>query len=74
MEVARGGGVKVARSLCPSSFSANHVLISDWYGTSRLFAATLIRSSNGTGKRSEIAVVLGFRLGSRTRSALLQSR
>lgn len=56
-----------------STFSASHALISDWYGTSRLFAATLIRSRRLTGIRSEIAVVDGFRFGRRTRSARLQS-
>lgn len=55
------------------TFSANQILISDWYGTSRLLAAILICSSRPIGSRSEIAVVDGFRLGKRTRWALLQS-
>jgi hypothetical protein len=56
-----------------SAFSASQVLISDWYGTSRLLAAILMRSNSDTGKRSEIAFVDGLRLGSRTRSAVFQS-
>src|SRR5437764_304636 len=40
---------------------------------SRLFAATLMRSSMVSGSRSEMEVVDGFRLGNRTCFALLQS-
>jgi hypothetical protein len=48
-------------------------LISDWYGTPRLLAAILMRSNSATGKRKEIDRVDGLRLGSRTRSAMVQS-
>ena len=41
------------------TFSLSQILISDWYGTSRLWAAILIASKRLTGSLSEIAVVLG---------------
>jgi hypothetical protein len=54
--------------------SASQALIRDWYGVSRLFASTLIRSSSASGSRREIVCVDGLRFGSRTEAARLQSR
>src|SRR3989338_7966715 len=56
------------------NFSCNHTLISDWYGTSREFAAALIESRRCWGSRREMVLVVGFRLGSTTRWAFVQSR
>src|SRR5437870_12706907 len=69
MTCARGGP---CRRLQPV-FSLSQTLIRDWYGTSRRFASTLIRSSRSTGKRREIDLVVGFRLGNRTGLACDQS-
>jgi hypothetical protein len=43
-----------------SALSQSHTLISNWYGTSCLFAATLMSSSSASGKRREMVVGLVF--------------
>ena len=48
------------------TFSASHTLISDWYGTSRLLAAILMRSSKSSGNLREIDRFEGLRFGNRT--------
>ena len=53
------------------TFSASHTLISDWYGTSRLLAAILMRSSKSSGNLREIDRFEGLRFGNRTRAAAL---
>jgi hypothetical protein len=58
----------------PVTFSCNHTLISDWYGTSREFAADLMESSKCCGNRREIVCVDGFKLGNAACCALAQSR
>jgi hypothetical protein len=46
-----------------SSFSFNHSLIKDWYGTSRLLASCLIRIKAALESLMLIDVVFGFRFG-----------
>jgi hypothetical protein len=50
-----------------------YIFNKDWYGTSRLFARSLRRSSIGLGRRSEIVCDEGLRLGGIMRFALPQS-
>src|SRR5207302_10093886 len=66
MTCARGGP---CRRLQPV-FSLSQTFIRDWYGTSRRFASTLIRSSRSTGKRREIDLVVGFKIGESNRLGL----
>ncbi len=46
-----------------STFSDKNIFISDWYGTSYLFANCLMRASKKEGNRSEIDSVEGLRFG-----------
>lgn len=48
--------------------------MSDWQGTSRAWADTLNESSKCWGRRSEIALVVGFKFGSVILLAFDQSR
>ena len=45
-----------------------------WYGTSCSFASRFRSVSSVSGKRIEMGVVVGFRLGKTTRRACVQSK
>ena len=74
----RGSSAQLDRyRSCDSSSSsrrsARNILIKDWYGTSLLFARSLISASMSSGRRSEIVFSDGFKFGNITRLALDQS-
>ena len=71
---AEGSSPFAAARQCLCTFSSSQTLISDWYGTSLAFAATLIASSRCSGNRREIVFVDGLSLGNAAGRALLQSR
>jgi len=57
-----------------SILSTKKTFIKDWYGISLLFARSFNSSRTDSGKRKEIVLVDGFRLGKIARLAFDQSR